>query len=180
MPPRKARAKNEKYAKSGALIADRRDELGLTQQQLAAQIGPPPGVSRQRLQHWEKGKALPRPAEMAALASALRVTIDEITRGERAQGGREPPAQYDLELTPDARTIARIWADLPAAGQQYIAAQLAAMLRFQSEDPDMAAHVLTTPSAEVMRRLKDHERILEMAQTKARRAPVKPGGDEDA
>lgn len=165
MPARNSRAKNEKYRRSGELIAAQRGELRLTQEALAAQIG----VTRQRLQNWEKGVALPRPAEMETLAYKLGLSVDEITRGARSDGVHEPPQQYNLELTPNALTIARIWDDLPQAGQNYIAEQLAAMLRFQSEDKDMAAYVFSTPAADVMKRLKDHEKLLEAAQDKARR-----------
>lgn len=172
MPPRKVRAKSEDYRRSGALIAEAREARGLTQKQVADQLK----ITRQRLQHWEKGAALPRPAEMQLLAKALELTVDEITRGERSAAAavREPPPQqYDLELTPNAMTIARIWDDLPQAGQNYIAEQLAAMLRFQAEDRDMAAYVFSTPAADVMRRLKDHEKLLEMRQDHARRAKAK-------
>lgn len=168
MPPRKARARNENYRKSGELIAARRGELELTQDQLAAQLK----VKRQNVQHWEKGAALPRPELMRALGNALGLTIDEITSGEVA-GVREPPQQYALELTPNALTIARIWDGLPQAGQNYIAEQLDAMLRFQAEDRDMAAYVFSTPALDTMKRLKEHEKLLELAQDKARRVKAK-------
>lgn len=170
MPPRKVRAKNENYRRSGELIAEAREGKHLTQQELADRLH----ITRQRLQHWEKGAALPRPTEMQLLAKQLELTVDEITSGARAAGVREPPPQqYNLELTPNALTIARIWDDLPQAGQNYIAEQLAAMLRFQAEDRDMAAYVFSTPSAEVMRRLKDHEKLLEMRQEQLRREKAK-------
>lgn len=179
VPSHKPRAKNEDYRKSGALIAARRLERGLTQEGLAAQLGKK--ITRQRVQNWEKGVAMPRPPEMRKLAEVLGLSVDEITFGERSQRVQEaspPPYQEQLELTPNGRTIGRIWDDLPQAGQDYIAEQLAAMLRFQSEDRDMAAYVFQKPSTDVWRRLKDHEKLMEMVQDKARRRRVVPPEDD--
>lgn len=164
MPPPKARAKSESYRRSGELIAAARETMGYTQEKLAGLLG----ISRQRLQHWEAGAAMPRPAEMRKLGDELDLTIDEITAGQHLPA-KPSPAQQSLELTPNGRTIGRIWDDLPTAGQNYIAEQLAAMLRFQAEDRDMAAYVFNTPSGDVMKRLKEHEKMLELAQDKARR-----------
>lgn len=175
MSPRKLRAKNEKYRLSGALIATRRGELELTQEELAARIG----VKRQNVQHWEKGAAMPRPEKMERLAEELGLTLDEIARGERGQGGPDSqPQQHGVAPTSNALTVARIWDNLPQSGQEYIAEQLAAMLRFQDEDRDMAAYVFTTPSATAMKRLKEHEKKLETIQEQKRRNLIETRDDD--
>jgi transcriptional regulator with XRE-family HTH domain len=45
----------------------RREEVGLSQAQLAARIG----VGQQAVSRWERGEAVPRPARVVALADAL-------------------------------------------------------------------------------------------------------------
>lgn len=167
--PRKTRAKNENYRRSGVVIAEARRAKELTQGELAAQLS----ISRQRLQHWEKGAALPRPAEMEQLAAALGLTVDEITRGERAQ------QQQILELDPNAQTIAKAWASVPQAGQSYIADQLHSMLKFHEEHPGMAARVFKEPSPKELKRLKEHEKMLELLQDISRRRAVKPATEDE-
>lgn len=81
--PKKARSKDERYRRAGLLIASARHDLRLSQTALALQLG----VSRQRLQNWEKGVALPRPHEMERLAAELQLSVDEITKGARAAAG---------------------------------------------------------------------------------------------
>lgn len=168
MPPRKARSKNDSYKRSGALIADAREAKDLTQQQLADRLK----ISRQRLQHWEAGAAMPRPAEMGELAAELNLTVDEITRGERA------PPQQSLELDPSAQTIGKAWASAPRAGQAHVAELLHSMIKFREEHPDLAAQVFKEPSPTEMQRLKEHEKMLELLQEISRRKAVKPPEEE--
>ena len=47
----------------------RREEVGLSQAQLAARIG----VGQQAVSRWERGEAVPRPARVLALADALNL-----------------------------------------------------------------------------------------------------------
>lgn len=66
--------------KTGAFIARRRREKGLTQNQLAAHLG----VTDKAVSRWETGRGFPDPATLPALAEALGVTIAELVNGEAA------------------------------------------------------------------------------------------------
>ena len=51
----------------GKTVRARREELGLAQERLAAELG----VTQQTVSRWENGMALPRPARLLALARIL-------------------------------------------------------------------------------------------------------------
>lgn len=78
----KAKAKSPEYAKSGAFIRETREALDFTQDTLAEAVG---AGSRQVIQSWESGTAMPRRPMMRTLATTLKVTVEEIERGERIQ-----------------------------------------------------------------------------------------------
>lgn len=67
--------------KSGALIAERRKELGLTQKELANILE----VTDKAVSRWETGKGFPDSSLLQPLANALEVSITEIVNGERTQ-----------------------------------------------------------------------------------------------
>lgn len=77
-------------ARFGAFVAQRRKEKGLTQRQLAAQIG----VSDKAVSKWERGLSLPDIALLEPLAGALGVTVAELLHGERLDTPL-PPQQVD-------------------------------------------------------------------------------------
>ncbi len=64
--------------KTGAFIAQRRREKGLTQSQLAAHLA----VTDKAVSRWETGRGFPDPATLPALAEALGVSIAELVNGE--------------------------------------------------------------------------------------------------
>lgn len=66
--------------KTGAFIAQRRREKGLTQSQLAAHLA----VTDKAVSRWETGRGFPDPATLPALAEALDVSIAELVNGEAA------------------------------------------------------------------------------------------------
>lgn len=67
--------------KSGALIAERRKELGLTQKELADILE----VTDKAVSRWETGKGFPDSSLLQPLAKALGLSITEIVNGERTQ-----------------------------------------------------------------------------------------------
>ena len=71
-------------SRMGRFIVDKRKELGLTQQQLAAKLN----VSFQAISKWETGASFPNIEILKDLASVLEVTTDEILAGsEKEENG---------------------------------------------------------------------------------------------
>lgn len=70
------------YEKTGALIARRRGELGLTQKALADQLN----LSDRAVSRWERGLGFPDISLIEPLADALGLTVLELLHGEQ-----EPP-----------------------------------------------------------------------------------------
>ena len=62
----------------GEALKQRRTEKGLTQEQLAEQLG----VSRQAVSKWEKGLSEPSTANLLALAKLYGVSVDALLQGE--------------------------------------------------------------------------------------------------
>lgn len=97
--------------KIGGLIAVSRRARGMTQQQLAAELG----VTNRAVSKWETGQGLPDIALLPALAAALGITVDELLAGETAS---LPPSENDGPADP-AETAASgpepdtLLADLP-------------------------------------------------------------------
>lgn len=58
----------------GDIIRNRREELGLVQEELAAKIDLE--LSRQSISSWEKGEAYPRVEKLLVLASVLDLSLD--------------------------------------------------------------------------------------------------------
>lgn len=65
----------------GTTIQKKRSERGLSQEQLAEQVG----VSRQAVSKWEVGDAIPDTDKLIPLARALGITVDELL-GNSPQG----------------------------------------------------------------------------------------------
>lgn len=72
---------------TGALIAQRRKALGLTQKQLAERLL----VSDKAVSKWEVGASYPEVTLLPALAQILGLTVDELLAG--AARGEEPPPE---------------------------------------------------------------------------------------
>lgn len=86
--------------KTGALIAQRRKEMNLTQKELAEIVG----VSDRAISKWERGVGFPDVSLLEPLADALGVTLQELFQGKRC-----PPSPADEA---SARTVLRL--TLPA------------------------------------------------------------------
>ena len=63
--------------KTGQLIAQRRKDLGLTQQQLADSVG----VTYKAISRWETGRGFPDAVYLQPLSQALELSITEIVNG---------------------------------------------------------------------------------------------------
>ena len=80
----------------GETLKIRREERGLGQEELAAQLG----VRQQTVSRWEKGLALPRPARVVQLASALGLDGEHLQRlaGYLPERERSDAAEPWLEV----------------------------------------------------------------------------------
>lgn len=67
--------------KFGRFVAQRRKELGLTQQELAERLF----LSNKAVSKWETGQSLPDIALLEPLAQCLEVSVAELLRGERIE-----------------------------------------------------------------------------------------------
>ena len=65
--------------KTGQFISDIRKEKGLTQKQLADEIG----VSDKAISRWETGRGMPDTSIMADLCKVLDISINELLSGQR-------------------------------------------------------------------------------------------------
>ena len=72
-------------SKVGALIRALREEAGLTQLQLAEQLG----VSDRAVSKWECGRGAPDVTLLGALSAALKVNVEGLLAGELPGGAEE-------------------------------------------------------------------------------------------
>ena len=64
--------------KTGKYIAEKRKQLGMTQKQLAEQVG----ITDKAVSKWERGKSIPDSAVMEELCEVLNISINEFFSGE--------------------------------------------------------------------------------------------------
>lgn len=76
--------------KTGGLIARLRREKGLTQQQLAEQLG----ISNKTISKWERGAGLPDPVYWDSLSALLEADISRLLQGE-LDPNRQDPGRVD-------------------------------------------------------------------------------------
>ena len=77
--------------KTGTLIAARRQELGLTQKQLAERLN----VSDRAVSKWERGAGFPDVSLLEPLADALGLSILELIHGERMVPEKQPSPEAE-------------------------------------------------------------------------------------
>ena len=65
-------------AKSGRFIAEKRKEKGMTQKELAKQLG----IGDKAVSKWECGRGMPDNAMMLPLCDLLGITVNELLMGE--------------------------------------------------------------------------------------------------
>lgn len=81
------------YQKTGRVISTRRQELGLTQKQLAQQLN----ISDRTVSRWERGVGFPDVSLLEPLADALGLSLGELIRGERLPSARQPSPEAEQE-----------------------------------------------------------------------------------
>lgn len=67
--------------KTGKYIAEKRKQLGMTQKQLAEQVG----ITDKAVSKWERGKSIPDSAVMEELCGVLQISMNEFFSGEDIQ-----------------------------------------------------------------------------------------------
>lgn len=89
--------------KTGALIAARRQELGLTQKQLAEQLN----VSDRTISKWERGAGFPDVSLLEPLADVLDLSILELIHGERMAPEEQPSPEAERSARSAAYALGR-------------------------------------------------------------------------
>ncbi|MBX3712965.1 MAG: helix-turn-helix transcriptional regulator [Lysobacter sp.] len=107
------------YAALGQRIAEQRKALGITQAQLAEQLG----IAQQTMAHYEGGVSRIAVETLAQLAEALQTSVEELigTPAKRRASKRGPASKLQQQLEQIGK--------LPAAKQRAIAQVLDAMLQ---------------------------------------------------
>ena len=77
----------------GERIAYYRGKLGLSQGELAEQLG----VSRQAVSKWETDAGLPDPERLIALSRLYHITLDELVKGESPEETAEAPEEIPVD-----------------------------------------------------------------------------------
>lgn len=80
----------------GTIIQTKRAQRGLSQEQLAEQVG----VSRQAVSKWEVGDAIPDTDKLVPLARALGITVDELLGNVPEQEAEEPVVSFHPQKQP--------------------------------------------------------------------------------
>ena len=89
--------------KTGTLIAARRQELGLTQNQLAQRLN----VSDRAVSKWERGAGFPDVSLLEPLADALELSILELIHGERMAPEEQPSPEAERSARSAACELGR-------------------------------------------------------------------------
>ena len=81
--------------KIGVFIAALRKEQGLTQRQLAEELG----ISDKTVSKWERDEGCPEIMMLPLIAELYSVTVDEILRGEKIRIRQQPNVRSPLLLS---------------------------------------------------------------------------------
>ncbi len=115
-PPMAAAIDKAYYRQLGQRIAERRKHLGITQVQLAEQLG----VAQQTMAHYEGGTLRVAVAMLPTLTSTLGMSLEELVGTESKPGKRGPAPKLQQQLE-------RISA-LPKARQRVVSEVLDSLL----------------------------------------------------
>ena len=85
------------YMSFGEKLRQRRDELGLTQEDVGANISAE--LSRQAVSKWERDEAYPEVEKLLVLATELDISLDALFADELAYLKRNKKSGPDLEKT---------------------------------------------------------------------------------
>ena len=81
--------------KTGELIAARRKELGLSQEELARRIH----VTDKAVSKWETGRGMPGIQSLEPLAEVLELSVSELLSGQRLTAEELPQAAERTSIT---------------------------------------------------------------------------------
>lgn len=87
--------------KTGSLIAQRRQELGLTQKELGEQLH----VSDRAVSKWERAAGFPDMSLLEPLANALGVSVLDLIRGERLTPEEQPSPETERSVRTAVREL---------------------------------------------------------------------------
>ena len=87
--------------KTGSLIAQRRQELGLTQKELGEQLH----VSDRAVSKWERAAGFPDMSLLEPLADALGVSVLDLIRGERLTPVEQPSPETERSVRTAVREL---------------------------------------------------------------------------
>ena len=135
--------------KIGKYIAGKRKDLGLTQKQLAEQLG----MSDKSVSKWERGVCLPDVSVYAPLCAALGVSISEFLAGEDISRDELPRRAEDnlIQVSTDSRRRQRKlkWVIAALAAFALAAAALVGAMLWQAHRPQNYIAPLERDSAEM-------------------------------
>lgn len=89
--------------KTGTLIAARRQELGMTQKELAEKLN----ISDRAVSKWERGAGFPDVSLLEPLADALELSILELIHGERLAPEEQPSPEAERSARSAAYELGR-------------------------------------------------------------------------
>ena len=110
--------------KTGKFIADLRRQRGLTQKDLAEQIG----VTDKAVSRWETGRGFPDISFLPALASVLGVSISEIVIGERITLQEKGPTEIVSKMDETVTSTLEYSQQLRKSSRQSLALISASLL----------------------------------------------------
>lgn len=87
--------------KTGTLIAQRRQELGLTQKELGERLH----VSDRAVSKWERAAGFPDVSMLEPLADALELSVLELIRGERLTTEEQPSPEVERSVRTAVREL---------------------------------------------------------------------------
>lgn len=98
----------------GAVIRKRRNELGLSQEQLSVKVG----VSYQQIQRYENGGSMLNVENVQRVAKALAIPVASLFDGEQPHTTAEPVTPY---ASSEEKTLLRNFRDLTVRADKQLA-----------------------------------------------------------
>ncbi len=125
--------------RTGRLIAARRQELGLTQKELADKLN----ISDRTVSKWERGAGFPDVSLLEPLADALELSVLELIRGERLTPEAAPAPEAEQAARETSRelggrfrgTLGRLRTALCVLGALFALLLGASLVRYLADPP---------------------------------------------
>ena len=125
--------------KTGRLIAARRQELGLTQRELADRLN----ISDRTVSKWERGAGFPDVSLLEPLADVLELSVLELIRGERLTPEAAPAPEAEQAVREASRelggrfrgTLGRLRTAMCVLGALFLLLLGASLIRYLADPP---------------------------------------------